>query len=1023
MEVFLLNIINPTFSVNTEKNMFTFRKYEYADLESKIRRILIPAEELGYEIMDFGIREPKYTVGELSRTLKSNLVIKLQKGTNEIDLSMSIPKLIDDNYIMINGKKKIPLFQLLDVPILTRGGNIKLRTNVATAMIFEQKEIPRIHMSFLGRKIPFSLVILAYYGHEAVGEQYGFSLEEDEEETTNSPAGLYNKFILDLKEYWIESSTLTQDDFIKEIGKYFSQFNYRSKGEDFIYAIDLVKKTDICSADFLSKENILEELIDVMKNNEIIDDLNLENKRIRCFEYIILGEVSKAVFDMCITTRSARQPKFNISSTRILSSCNVSDIIQYDFAYNPIEELTKLSRTSMVGPGGFSRKNVPHYLRDIMPSMFGRICPVDTPDRDNCGVLQNLVVNGKMDDNLKFSTDINADVPISIPVSMVPFLENNDQTRLQMASSQMRQAILLQDFDQPLVGSGCEGLYTDRTKFVHRAKKNGEVIYSDNKYLIVVYETSEVEVFDIGIKKIYVENMDLNSVYVKRGDKFKANQILAESNYCKDGKIQLGKNLLTAVMVYYGHNYEDGIVISDRTVEEGLFTSLHYKELNFVVSPNKVLLSLENDRYKPLPEIDQASGIFEEIIAGNPYAILKDVPYGATDFSSIFNEEQKLTTKKNVLISEVNIYANEWNSAGIPEYKRWIENKLSQQEKEENIISSILTSHISKEEATKIIRDNGLNRFSGVGHYKIKGQKVEGVYVEMTGIYKRQIQVGDKIGNRHGNKGVISKIVPHNKMPQLEDGRHADICINPLGIISRMNVGQLYELHLGMSVCDMKNILKKFLEKNEDQNIIKKFLTDYIELLDNTRDKWYLSQFKEQIKELEITQEFIDDFTVIQPPFECIGVEKLREVLKYTGTNFEYDIYDPVAKQNLINKVASGFMYFFRMVHIAESRLNARGIGSYSRRTMQPLGGRKVTGGQRLGEMESAALIGLDATKNLSEFLTTKSDCIDLKNKYIRETIETNHVRQSNDKKVDTLPESVKLMDAYLTVIGVENDK
>lgn len=1015
-----VEIINPIFAVqDSDLNMFTIRKKEYEQLESKIRRILEPAEELGFEVMDFGIREPKYTSGELAKTVKSNLVIKLQKGSNEVDLSMAIPKLIDDNYIVINGRKKIPLFQMFDIPIVTRGDNIKLRTNVATVMVFEQKEIPRVHMSFLGKKIPMSLAMLAYYGYDKIGERFGFDKEDDDKNIT-IPSNLYGKLLLDLKEYWIESDGLTQDDFIKEIGKNYSQFNYRVKGEDFLYAIDLIKKTDIITAEFLETDNIIEELIRVMQEDEIVDDLDFRNKRIRCFEYIILGEVSKAVFDMCMTNRTARQPKFNVSSTRILSACNVSDIIQYDFAYSPIEELTKLSRTSLVGPGGFSRKNVPHYLRDISPTMFGRICPVDTPDRDNCGVLQNLVVNAKLDSNLRFSEEINANVPISIPVSMVPFLENDDQTRLQMSSSQMRQAILLQNFDQAYVQSGCEGLYTDYTKFIFRAKKNGEVVYVDNKYLIVVYEDGEIDMFDVGVKKIYVENMDIFNIYVKQGDKFKAKEILAESNYSKDGKIQIGRNLLTAVMVYYGHNYEDGIVISDRLVEEGTFTSIHYKDLSFNIPMNKVLLSLEEGKYKPLPEIDQTLGKYENVDAGNPYAILKDIPFGATDYCSIFNEEQKLIAKKSMLITEVNIYANNWNTEGVPEYKNWVESKLEQQEKEENAIASIIGSHLSKDETTKLIREKGLNKFSSVGSYKIKGQKIDGIYVEMTGIYKRPIKVGDKIGNRHGNKGVISKIVQQDKMPMLEDGRHADICINPLGIISRMNIGQLYEMHLGMSVWDMREKLKKMLAGKEPQDTIKKYLSEYIEILDNTKDKWYITQFNEQIKDIEIDEAFIDSFTVIQPPFECIGMDRIKKALTHTGTEFEYDMHDPVSKQKLLNKIAAGYMYFFRMVHIAESRLAARGIGSYSRRTLQPLGGRKNRGGQRCGEMETACLIGLDATNNLFEFLTTKSDCIDLKNRYIKDTMESDQMKDVEDDNI--IPESVKLMDAYLTVIGVEND-
>jgi hypothetical protein len=358
-------------------------------------------------------------------------------------------------------------------------------------------------------------------------------------------------------------------------------------------------------------------LIKLYDDISLLCDTLFTNKRVRCFEYMVVSKVSKIIFDLCLSNRTSRQPKFNINSTQILSECNVSDIVQFDFSINPIEELTKLSRISLLGPGGFKRENIPKHLRDICPSMFGRLCPVDTPDRDNCGVLQNMIVNVKLDDNLRFTREYQEKQPISIPVSMVPFLENDDQTRLQMSSSQMRQAILLKNFNDPMIKSGCEQLYTDQTQFVKRAKKDGEVLFINNKWLMVVYNDKSVDIFDVGYRKIYVEHMDFMNIYVKEGDKFKGGDILAESNFCKNGSIQFGQNLLTGVMVYYGNNYEDGIVISDRLVKEDVLTSINFRDLSFVVPPHKVLMTLSDREYKPLPQE------FETLEKGEAYAITK----------------------------------------------------------------------------------------------------------------------------------------------------------------------------------------------------------------------------------------------------------------------------------------------------------------------------------------------------------------------------------------------------------------
>jgi hypothetical protein len=998
-----LNIINPNFKIQ-EDNIFSIRRKDYENILPAVEQIVKPVEEIGFVINEISLKDSRFSSGELLKTIKQTLVIKLQKGSSNIDLSIFIPKLTEDNYIIINGRKKIPLFQLFDIPVVTRGANIKLRTNVATLMVFKDKDPPYVKLSFLGKKVSLALFLLACYGIDEVTKRFELETEEIKE---NSDV-LYENLLEDLKIACDESMGYTQDDFVLEIGKIYSKFAAKSKGEDIMYALDLIPKVDIITSKFLNTDSILEEIILSIKTDQV-DDTLFTNKRIRCFEYMVTAKVSKIIFDLCFSNRTARQPKFNISSTQILSECNISDIVQFDFSINPVEELTKLSRLSLLGPGGFKRENIPKHLRDIYPSMFGRVCPVDTPDRDNCGVLQNLLPNVKLDQDLRFTGEILDKSPVSIPVSMTPFLQNDDQTRLQMAASQMRQAIMLRDFDSPLIKSGCEDLYTDQTQFVKRAKQDGEVIYVDNQYIIVAYVDGSFDIFDINSRKIYVEHLDFMKVYINAGDKFKSGDILAESNFCKDGSINIGRNLLTGVMVHYGNNYEDGIVISDRLQKEKIFTSVHYKDLSFNITPDKVLLSLDSEKYKPLPEE------FEKIKIGDPYAIIKKL--NSDDFYSVFSEEFVLEAKKNFLISDVDVFANSWNTE-IPEYKDWIETRISTQQEKENNLQKVIKDHLPKEQAMTFIRENNLDKFSFVEKYKEKRERINGVNFHIVGIHFRQIQVGDKIANRHGNKGVISKIIPHEKMPKLEDGRNLDICINPLGIISRMNVGQIYELHLSKSFEDLKQNMLQMLKEKLPQKQIKDYLKMYIEILDKTKTGWYYKQFTDQIPK-KIDEQFIDELTLIQPPFESSGIKQVTKAMEYTGTDYKFKLFDPVSKVDLLNKIAVGYIYFFRMVHIAEEKLAARGIGAYARRTLQPLGGRKNKGGQRCGEMETACLIGHDAPVNLFEFFTTKSDCIDLKNNYIRNVIESDFVE--DEKQLDSVPESVKLLNAYLTVIGVEH--
>lgn len=1017
-------IENPIYRVGDPNNhIFNIRQHEYAALLSNVRRILIPAEELGFDLIEFRLKEPRFSTGEICKTIKKNLIIRFSKGTSQIDLSMQIPTLIDDNYIVINGRKKIPLFQLFDIPVVTRGKSIKIRTNVATLMIFPDKTPPYIHISLLGRKIPLYLLMYGYYGIDIIRERFNLATMQSAPIITEL-SSLYDKLLYDLKMFFDDSRGETQDDIIKEIGKNYSQYNAKQKGEDILYAIDLILKVDPISAKFFRTGNILEEIITVLDHD--LDDTDMTNKRIRCLEYVILAKLSKAVFDMCMSNRTARQPKFNINSTAILSECNVSDIIQFDFSINPIDELTHLSRTSLVGPGGFNRQNVPEHLRDIMPSMFGRLCPVDTPDRDNCGVLQNLIPNVKLDENLRFKPEFLEKQPISIPVSLVPFLEHDDQTRLQMASSQTRQAIMLQNFDQPMIKSGCENLYTKYTQFVKIAKKDGEVIYMDNTYIFVLYNDKTIDIFNVAYRKIYISNLDIYNIYVKQGDKVKAGDILAESNFCKDGSINIGKNLLTVVMVYYGYNYEDGIIISDRIQKEGVFTSVHFEDMSFDIPMNKVLLSLsKGNDYKPLPKVG------DRIAKGQPYAILKEFPNQQMDFFDIFKEEYKILTKQNVIITEVKLYVNKW-CEDIPQYNNWVESFIKEQQDEELKIKVIIEENLEKDQVKSFIKTNNLDLFSNTGKFKIKNEEIPGIHVEMYGIFFRPIQIGDKIGNRHGNKGVISTIIQHEKMPKLPDGRHADIIVNPLGTISRMNIGQLFELHLGMSLYDLRSYMKKIIHREIEsiksfddaqiQMLVKEYVLGYIKIIDCTETGWYYQQFLEQLPDI-IDDEFIENLTIIQAPFESVNMAKTREALAYTKTKFKYDVFDPQSGKTINQQIACGYEYFFKMVHIAETRLAARGIGSYARKTLQPLAGRKQKGGQRMGEMETSALIGHNATMNLREFLTTKSDCIDLKNKYIREEMETDLNKVTIEEEDSIIPESVKLLNSYLIALGLKREE
>lgn len=998
-------IINPFYKLN-DKNVFTLREEDYARIMEDVRLILKVAEEAGFKIEELEIKEGRMMAAELSYTLKDTLSIKLEKNGRLIDLSIAIPHLIDNNFIFINGKRKIPFFQLYDIPVIYRKGNIKLRTSVASITITSRNsKTPHVLMSFMGKYLPLADICFACFSKSEIEEIF-----EEELNNVGNLNGIRYLLILDLIKNMVQP--LEKVAYIKMLGRNFSESFPAAKGDSLVYALNILLKCDIMSSRLLGSDSILLEIIKAIRSKPL-DDTDLINKRIRCFEYVITARVAKIIYDLCVTTKRLSKPKFNTNSAQVINACNVSDIIQFDFCINPIEELTKLSRCTLIGPGGFNKDNVPAYLRDISESIFGRICPADTPDRENCGVQQSLIVNPNLDDNLKFGKE-NENDPISVAISMVPFLEHDDQTRLQMSASQMRQAVMLQKFDVPLIRSGCECLYSKHTSFCSIAEEDGEILFSNSKFFIVKYDSSgKVRVFWWGPRNTYTENIDFGSFLYKVGDKFKKGDILSESNYMNDGSICFGKNLLTSVMAYYGYNYEDSIVVSDKLVKEGSLTSIHFRDMSFRIPPDKVLLSL-NKYGEPLKFLPN---IYEIVQSGQTYARMKQI--SSSSSYDIFREETELKAHKNLQVFERKIYVNDYNS-DIMEYVEWVQKIMEQQRDEERKLQECLIEILGNKDAMDIIKRYGLNKFL-TDHHKIKGEEFPGIFVQMYGFYRRPIEVGDKVGNRHGNKGVISRIVEEEKMPKMTDGRHVDIIVNPMGFISRMNTGQQFELHLAMSVVDLKNKMKEMLLKGESQELIKTYLLEYIKKIDVTKHSWYFNQFQWLLRDITIDEKFIDELTVIQPPFESVNIERLKDALIHTNTKHKFKLYDPISKKFFQEPIAVGYNYFFKMIHIAEEKMSARGIGLYNRRTLQPLSGKKSKGGQRMGEMEFHSLIAHEGEHTVDECATTKSDCIDKKNKYITETITSEDISYILDEAdFEEKGESIMLLEAWLLQIGVK---
>jgi len=993
------------------RNIFNFRHNDwFNNLIPNISEMLKAGEKYGVMVKSISIDNPeKIDFSELKKTNHKNLniTISYDGGEKELELKYEIPWLMDDHFF-VGGNYKVAIYQLFDKPVIYREGMIKLRTNIQSFMV-EHNSSKRsefsYYISMFGKKFPLANLIVANYGVDRTKELFYLN---DRFEYSN-PDRLSER-MHDL----ISDITLLLQDQTTDTEKLLSVHFPRKLDADIIDDMNLILNIDVFSKKFMVTDNVVDELVHAIKIGEI-DDCNYDNKRIRFSEQIIYCHLAKDFYNMLCILKKGGRTKYSNNSKVILSNVNTSSITQFDFSLNPLAEIALLTRTSLSGPGGFEKQNVPAYLRDLDPTQIGIMDPSDTADRDGCGTIQYMVPSLLIDENGMFHKNENNECITSIAISHVPFLEHDDATRLQMSSSQQRHSIMLKKFDTPLIQSGIEGMYTKYTSFLFQAERDGEVIYLDDDIIIIQYDNKVCKAFNIGYRKLYLSVADFYNVYYKIGDKFKKNDIIAESNYLKNGRLTIGKNLLTAVMVYYGYNYEDGIVVSDKLVNDDKFTSIHYVDLTFDIPLNRVLENLTDDygNYQPLPKL------FDRLSKGDTYAKVRTVwSEGFTDV--IFEPVHEMTVPENCIITDIKIYVNKWDKS-FPQYDDYIKTFMQKQKDRKNDYIHNLSKYLTRDELEKFISTLEINQTEkSKTSYKVKGESVEGIRVEITAMYERKLTVGDKLGNRHGNKGIISAIIPHEKMPTMPDGRKADIVINPLGIISRMNIGQLYELHLAMSLVDLKNIIKHKYENNETKENIYQYIIDYIKIIDRTKDHNYTDQMIVLLNNtpLKTFVDNIEDFFIIQPPFESLTWEDLSDAMRYTDTKFEYDCFDPIQNKNTREQIAFGYQYFMKLNHIAQDKISCRGVGPYSSKTAQPLAGKSRKGGQRIGEMEMWAIIAHSAEKNLKEFITTKSDSIKNRNNYISQKMCSDDILL--DEEDDSVSQSLRLLQTNLKTIGLD---
>ncbi len=626
-----------------------------------------------------------------------------------------------------------------------------------------------------------------------------------------------------------------------------------------------------------------------------------------------------------------------------------SQLSQFMDQVNPIAELTHKRRLSALGPGGLSRDRAGMEVRDVNPSHYGRICPIESPEGANIGLITSLASYAKVDEygfiqtpyrkvNNKQITDevvyltadqeqdyyisqatVNVDdnnvitdttvagrlngenvlIPaekvdyidvspqqvVSITTSLIPFLEHDDATRALMGANMQRQALPLLTTEAPFVGTGVEYIAAKDSGAVVVAKADGIAEYVDAKKIVVKNakgkDTYELATFERSNQGETANHRPI----VRAGDKIKKGQVIADGPSTDKGELALGKNMVVAFMTFNGYNFEDAVILNERLVKEDVYTSLHIEDYetqcrDTKLGPEEITRDIPNVSEEARKNLDE-NGIIKigtEVKEGD-ILVGKVTPKGMADLTS---EEKLLHAIFGEKTREVRN-----SSLCVPHGGEGIVHDVKVYTKEDN---DELPSGVSK-----VVR----------------------VYI----IQKRKIQVGDKMSGRHGNKGVISLILPQEDMPYLPDGTPVDIMLNPQGVPSRMNIGQVLELHMGMAC-----------------------------------------------KKLGVH--------IATPVLDGASKEDVKAMMKEAGMDEDGKtvLYDGRTGEPFANRISVGVMYFVKLHHMVDDKLHARSTGPYSLVTQQPLGGKAQFGGQRFGEMEVWALEAYGASHVLQEILTYKSD-------------------------------------------------
>ena len=728
-----------------------------------------------------------------------------------------------------------------------------------------------------------------------------------------------------------------------------------------------------------------------------------------------------------------------------------SQLSQFADQNNPLAELTHRRRLSALGPGGLSRDRASFDVRDVHYTHYGRMCPIETPEGPNIGLISYLTtyariseygfieapyrkvvhetlpdgtVEHKVTDEVVYMTadvedkyivaqanepldeeghfinkrvtarerteisamdvsridfmDVSPKMVVSVATAMIPFLENDDNSRALMGANMQKQAVPLMVTDSPIVGTGMEYKAAVDSGVVVVAKSDGYVDHVEADKIVLMTDNYTKEVYPLRKFKRTNQGTCFNQrPIVRKGQQIKAGQVIADGPATSRGEVALGKNALIGFMTWEGYNYEDAVLLNERLVREDVYTSLHIEEYSHEardtkLGPEEITHEVPNAGADALKDLNP-DGIVKkgtEVRAGD-ILVGKITPKGETELTA---EERLLRAIFGEKAREVR------------------DTSLRLPHGESGVVVDVRV----------FSRENGDELPASVN-------KVVKVYIAQ----KRKISVGDKMAGRHGNKGVVSRILPPEDMPFLPDGTPLDIVLNPLGVPSRMNIGQVLEVHLGIASRKLgwKIMTPVFDGANE------KDISECLRMAGYSRNLFAGENPEgKELFELIHDAEGKEDYRLLTPEERSNPeyIESLRVADKLRLFDGKTVLYDGRTGEPFDNPVTVGIMYYLKLHHLVDDKIHARSNGPYSLVTQQPLGGKAQFGGQRFGEMEVWALEAYGAAYTLQEILTVKSDDINGRRKAYEAIIKGQNIPTPG------VPESFKVLVKELQALALD---